>query len=321
MNKFGKKFVVEVFGESHGESIGVIVDGMKPGIKVNYDLINADLERRRPKRVGETKRVETDLYTIESGIYEGITTGTPLLVRIPNMNIKSKDYDFKDMPRPSHTDYVSMVKYGRIYPGSGHFSGRITAGIVVAGSLAKMMFPYEIETEFIKVGNKKDNEDLDSYIEKISAQGNSVGAILKVTVKGVPAGLGEPFFDSVESVISAMLYSIPSVKGVSFGVGFSGVSLLGSEYNDPIINEKGETKTNNSGGINGGITNGNDLIINVFMRPASSISIPQEVYNFKTKRLETLEIKGRHDAFFQRRAVVVVENAIMIALADLNLRV
>ncbi len=321
MNKFGKKFVVEVFGESHGESIGVIVDGMKPGIKVNYDLINADLERRRPKRVGETKRVETDLYTIESGIYEGITTGTPLLVRIPNMNIKSKDYDFKDMPRPSHTDYVSMVKYGRIYPGSGHFSGRITAGIVVAGSLAKMMFPYEIETEFIKVGNKNDNEDLDSYIEKISAQGNSVGAILKVTVKGVPAGLGEPFFDSVESVISAMLYSIPSVKGVSFGVGFSGVSLLGSEYNDPIINEKGETKTNNSGGINGGITNGNDLIINVFMRPASSISIPQEVYNFKTKRLETLEIKGRHDAFFQRRAVVVVENAIMIALADLNLRV
>lgn len=321
MNKFGKKFVVEVFGESHGESIGVIVDGMKPGIKVNYDLINADLERRRPKRVGETKRVETDLYTIESGIYEGITTGTPLLVRIPNMNIKSKDYDFKDMPRSSHTDYVSMVKYGRIYPGSGHFSGRITAGIVVAGSLAKMMFPYEIETKFLKVGNKKDNEDLDSYIEKISAQGNSVGAILKVTVKGVPAGLGEPFFDSVESVVSAMLYSIPSVKGVSFGVGFSGISLLGSEYNDPIINEKGETKTNNSGGINGGITNGNDLIINVFMRPASSISVPQEVYSFKTKRLETLEIKGRHDAFFQRRAVVVVENAIMIALADLNLRV
>lgn len=321
MNKFGKKFVVEVFGESHGKSIGVIVDGMKPGIKVNYDLINADLKRRRPKRVGETKRVETDLYTIESGIYEGITTGTPLLVRIPNMNIKSKDYDFKDMPRPSHTDYVSMVKYGRIYPGSGHFSGRITAGIVVAGSLAKMMFPYEIETKFLKVGNKKDNEDLDSYIEKISAQGNSVGAILKVTVKGVPAGLGEPFFDSVESVVSAMLYSIPSVKGVSFGVGFSGISLLGSEYNDPIINEKGETKTNNSGGINGGITNGNDLIINVFMRPASSISVPQEVYSFKTKRLETLEIKGRHDAFFQRRAVVVVENAIMIALADLNLRV
>ena len=139
-----------------------------------------------------------------------------------------------------------MVKYGRIYPGSVHFSGRITAGIVVAGSLAKMMFPYEIETKFLKVGNKKDNEDLDSYIEKISAQGNSVGAILKVTVKGVPAGLGEPFFDSVESVVSAMLYSIPSVKGVSFGVGFSGISLLGSEYNDPIINEKGETKTNNS---------------------------------------------------------------------------
>ncbi len=321
MNAFGKKFVVQVYGESHGESVGVIIDGMKPGIKVNYDLINADLEKRRPKRVGETKRVESDLYTIESGIYEGLTTGSPILVRIPNVDVKSKDYNFKDTPRPSHTDYVSMVKYGRIFPGSGHFSGRITAGLVVAGAFAKMMFPYKIETKFVKVGNKKDNDDLDSYIEKISKDGNSVGAILQVTVKGVPAGLGEPFFDSVESIISSILYSVPSVKGVSFGVGFNGVSLLGSEYNDPIINEKGKTKTNNSGGINGGITNGNDLIINIFMRPASSISIPQEVYSFKTKKLEILEIKGRHDAFFQRRAVVVVENAIMIALADLSLRV
>ncbi|MGI6360468.1 MAG: chorismate synthase [Acholeplasmatales bacterium] len=321
MNAFGKKFIVEVYGESHGESIGVIIDGVKSEIKVNYDLINADLERRRPNKVGETKRVESDLYTIESGVYDGFTTGTPILVRIPNINVRPKDYRFKDTPRPSHTDYVSMVKYGRTYPGSGHFSGRITAGLVVAGSFAKMMFPYKIETEFVQVGNKKDKEDLDSYIEKVSKEGNSVGAILKVTVKGVPAGLGEPFFDSVESVISAILYSVPSVKGVSFGVGFSGVSLLGSEYNDPIINEQGKTKTNNSGGINGGITNGNDLIINVFMRPASSISIPQEVYNFKTKKIENLEIKGRHDAFFQRRAVVVVENAIMIALADLSLRV
>ncbi len=321
MNAFGKKFIVEIYGESHGESIGVIVDGMKPGIKLNYELINTDLERRRPKSVGETKRVENDLYTLESGVYEGLTTGTPILVRIPNVNVRSKDYDFKDTPRPSHTDYVSMIKYGNTYPGSGHFSGRITAGLVVAGSLAKMMFPYKIKTEFVKIGKKKVNEDLDSYIEKISKEGNSVGAILKVVVKGVPAGLGEPFFDSVESVISSILYSIPSVKGVSFGIGFSGVSLLGSEFNDPIINEKGKTKTNNAGGINGGITNGNDLIVNVFMRPASSISISQEVYNFKTQKLENLEIKGRHDAFFQRRAVVVVENAIMIALADLSLRV
>ena len=322
MNSFGKLFNIQIYGESHGPSIGLIVDGMKPGITIDYDLINKDLHRRRPKHIGETPRIERDLYQLESGVVDNITTGGPILIRIPNENIKSSDYDFKDTPRPSHTDYVTMVKYQghNTLPGSGHFSGRLTTPIVIAGSLAKMMYPYEIESEFIQVGLKKDNEPLDDYIKQVQDAGNSVGAILKVTIKGVKPGLGEPFFNGVESVISSILYSIPGIKGVSFGIGFEGVQLLGSQFNDPIIDQFGTTKTNHSGGINGGITNGNELVVNCFIRPASSIRMPQETYNFKTNKLETIKIKGRHDAFFARRAMVVVENAIMIALADLNLR-
>ena len=322
MNIFGKAFTIQLYGESHGESIGIIIDGMKPGIKVDYDLIKSDLDRRRPKEVGETKRVEQDEYSIESGVFNGYTTGTPIMVRIPNTNINSKSYSFSDTPRPSHTDYVSMIKYKgfNTLPGSGHFSGRLTTPIVIGGSFAKMMFNYDIQSEFIQVGNKKDQESLDSYIKDIQLKGNSVGAIIRVVVKGVPVGLGEPFFHSTESMIASILYSIPGIKGVSFGIGFEGVRLLGSAFNDPIIDASGKTKTNHSGGINGGITNGNDLVVNCFVRPASSILLPQETFNFKTNQIETIKIEGRHDAFFARRAMVVIENAILIALADLSLR-
>lgn len=323
MNTFGKAFRVQIYGESHGKSIGVIIDGMKPGIKIDYGLIDYDLKRRRPQGVGETKRVEVDSYTIESGIYQGVTTGTPLMISIPNENIRSSDYDFKDTPRPAHTDFVSMVKYEgyNTLPGSGHFSGRLTTPLVIAGAIAKMMFNYEVSSEFIQVGTKDEKTDLLDYIESIQQQKNSVGAVVRITVKGVPVGLGEPFFNSTESVISSILYSIPGIKGVSFGVGFDGVSLLGDAFNDVIIDEKGTTKTNHSGGINGGITNGNDLIINCFIRPASSIGLPQQTFDFKTKQPTTITIEGRHDAFFARRAMVVIENAVMIALADLSLRV
>lgn len=322
MNTFGKSFTIQLYGESHGDSIGIIIDGMKPGIQVDYDLINRDLQRRRPHAVGETKRVEMDAYQIESGIYRDVTTGTPIMIRIPNTNIQSAHYTFEDTPRPSHTDFVSKVKYDgyNTLPGSGHFSGRLTTPIVIAGAFAKMMFNYEISSEFVQVGTKTQEQPLDAYIQAVQQTGNSVGAIVRVVVKGVPVGLGEPFFQSAESVISSMLYSIPGIKGVSFGIGFDGVKLLGSEFNDPIINRHGKTKTNHSGGINGGITNGNDLVINCFIRPASSIQMAQETYNFKTNTMDTLKIEGRHDAFFARRAMVVIENAILIALADLSLR-
>lgn len=318
MNSFGKLYRVSIFGESHGNSVGILIDGLKPGIKVNYELINQDLERRKPNYVGSTPRKEADEFIIESGVFNDVTTGSPLLIRFLNKNVKSADYNqFQDVPRPSHTDYTATLKYGQSLPGSGHFSGRLTLGLVAAGSFAKMMLPLEICSKFIQVGTLKDLSKLDEYISKVTSEYDSVGAIVEITVKNPPKGLGEPFFESVESKLSQMLYSVPGVKGVSFGVGFDGVNLLGSQFNDPIIDGQGHTKTNHSGGINGGITNGNDLVIKVFVRPAASISKPQETFNFKTNQMESLVIEGRHDAFIAKRALVVLENAVMIGLYDL----
>lgn len=323
MNQFGTLFRVSIYGESHGKSIGVLIDGIKPGIKIDYDLIDSFLERRKPNYVGSTPRKEKDEYTIESGIYNDITTGTPMMIRIENTNIKSSDYNaFKDIYRPSHTDFVSFKKYNGYnnLPGSSHFSGRVTAALVIAGAIAKMHTDYEIKSEFVQVGTLDDLSKLDEYIQGISEEKDSIGAVIKLTATNVEAGLGEPFFGSAESVISSILYSVPAVKGVSFGVGFDGVSLKGSSFNDPIINKDGKTLTNNAGGINGGITNGNDIVINVFSRPISSIGKPQKTYNFKENKMDTLVIEGRHDSFIARRALVVLESALYIALYDLKLR-
>jgi chorismate synthase len=320
MNSFGKLFSVSLYGESHGSSVGVLITGARAGIKIDYDLINEMLERRKPNYLGSTERKEKDEYIIESGVYDGFTTGTPILVRVPNRDIKKTDYDeFKDVFRPSHTDFVAHKKYKGYnnLSGSGHFSGRLTVGLVIAGAIAKMHTNYKIDTEFSCVGNLKELSKLDSYIEEVSEKGDSIGAVIKLTIKNVEAGLGEPFFGGVESVLSSILYSVPAVKGVSFGVGFKGVKMLGSEYNDIYVNEEGETLTNNSGGINGGITNGNDLIVNVFVRPASSIKIEQETFNFKTNKMDKLKIKGRHDSFIAKRVMVVLESAVHIALCDL----
>ncbi len=323
MNQFGKLFTVSIYGESHGSSIGVLIDGIKPGIKIDYDLIDSFLERRKPNYIGSTPRKEKDNYTIESGVFNGYTTGTPLLVQIKNENIISKDYDlFSDIYRPSHVDYVAKMKYHGYnnLPGSSHFSGRITAGLVIAGAIAKMHTNYNIKSELVKVGTLEDIKDLESYLKEVVRDKDSVGATIKLTATNVEAGLGEPFFGSVESVVSSILYSVPAVKGVSFGIGFDGLALRGSEFNDPYINEKGKTKTNHSGGINGGITNGNDLVVNVFVKPASSIGKKQETFNFKTKKMDILEVKGRHDSFIAKRAMVVLESALHIALCDLKLQ-
>ena len=318
MNSFGKLFRVSIFGESHGNSVGILIDGMKAGIKVDYDLIKQDLERRKPNYKGSTPRKETDEFLIESGVFNDLTTGSPILIRFLNKNIKSGDYNqFQDTPRPSHADFTSRVKYGISLPGSGHFSGRLTVGLVIAGSFAKMMIPLEISSKLIQVGTLKDMSKLDEYISTIAEQKDSVGGIIEITVKNPPKGLGEPFFESVESKLSQLLFSVPGVKGVSFGVGFEGVNLLGSEFNDPIIDEFGHTKTNHSGGINGGLTNGNDLVIKVFERPAASIGKPQETFNFKTGKTDTLVIEGRHDSFIARRAMIVLENVVAIGLCDL----
>lgn len=322
MNSIGKLYRVSIFGESHGPSVGVLIDGFLPGIKVDYDLIHNDLERRKPSYVGSTPRKETDEIIIESGVHEGYTTGSPILVRVLNENVVSKDYEgFINTPRPSHVDFVSNVKYKGYHnlPGSGHFSGRLSTGLVIAGSFAKMVLNMKPTSTFIQVGDHKNVKDIDEYIEKIANEKDSIGATIKVTVSNMEKGLGEPFFESVESKLSALLYSIPGIKGISFGIGFDGVTLRGSQYNDVIIDKEGMTKTNHAGGINGGITNGNDLVVNVFMRPASSIGIPQQTFNMKENKMTTLEIKGRHDSFIARRALVVIENTIMIGLLDLLL--
>lgn len=320
MNSFGKLFNISIFGESHGPSVGVLISGMKAGIKVDYDLIDAFLDKRRPNYVGSTPRKEDDSYIIESGISGGYTTGTPILIRVLNKNVREGDYsEFRDIYRPSHTDFVAKEKYGgyNSLSGSGHFSGRVTVGIVIAGAFAKMYTNYNIETELKQVGILTDLTKLDEYIKDIQREKDSVGAVVRLTATNVEVGLGEPFFRSADAVIAQIIQAIPAVKGVSFGAGFDGVLKLGSEFNDPYLDEFGKTATNNAGGINGGITNGNDVVLNVFVKPASSISKPQKTFNFKTNKMDVLNVKGRHDSFIARRAMIVLESAMHIALCDL----
>lgn len=322
MNQFGNLFRISIYGESHQSAIGVIIDGMKPGVLFDESLLLNDLQRRKAGAVGTTLRVEDDNPVITSGILNGYTTGSPIHVMFENMNKRSEDYkNLLTQPRPGHADFVAYNKYKGFNDnrGGGHFSGRLTTTIVAAGAFAKMLTSHQIESKLIQVGDLTDLNGLDSYLKEISESFDSVGGIIEITVKKPEIGLGEPFFDSVESKISHMLFSIPAVKGVEFGVGFKGITLKGSEFNDLIIDEKGKTITNHNGGINGGITNGNDIVLRVFIKPASSIFLPQETFDFESKQIKTLQIKGRHDACIARRALVVIEAACAIALADLYL--
>lgn len=322
MNQFGYVYKNSIYGESHGKMVGIVIDGVPAGTKIDYDLLLNDLDRRKPGAIGTTKRSEADEPVIYSGVYNGYATGAPLHIGFINSNTKSKDYsEFLKMPRPGHADFVANYKYNGFqdYNGGGHFSGRITLGLVSSGAIAKMFLPFKFSSKLVSVGTLTDMTKIDSYLEEISLKGDSVGGVIEVNVSNVIKGLGEPFFDSCESRISQMLFSVPAVKGVEFGLGFRGANVLGSSYNDMIIDKNGTTKTNNNGGINGGITNGNDLVIRVMIKPTPSIFMPQETYNFETNQMDTLQIKGRHDACIARRALVVVENAIAIALADLYL--
>ena len=322
MNEFGKLFKVNIYGESHNNSVGVLVDGIPSGLALTTDDFLPDLAKRRPHKVSQTARVEADFPIIESGLFNGFTTGTPMLIRFPNSNTHSSDYNnLLTQPRPGHADYVMKEKYHGYndYRGGGHTSGRLTVGIVAAGVISKKITNFKFETELVKLGTLDDLSKKDEYLEKIVASKDSVGGVVRITVKDVPVGLGEPFFYSLESAVAQILYSIGAVKGVSFGVGFDGVSLLGSEYNDMIVDENGKTKTNNNGGVNGGVSNGNDIIINVFVKPTPSIYKVQETFDFGDNEIKPLEIKGRHDSAIVERAMIVLENAVSIALCDLYL--
>lgn len=323
MNHFGTLFSVNIYGESHGKAVGIVIDGMTPGVLVDEKLLLSDLNRRKAGPVGTTKRIEADEPKIISGVYRGYTTGAPIHVMFENTNTRSEDYNnLLKQPRPGHADFTSFVKYKGFADqrGGGHFSGRLTTGIVAAGSFAKMLLNVAFESKLVRVGDLTDMNGLDEYLQGISESFDSVGGIIEVRVRNLEVGIGEPFFDSVESKIAHMVFSVPAIKGIEFGIGFKGIELRGSQFNDPIVDAKGRTETNHNGGLNGGITNGNELVVRVFVKPASSIFLKQDTFDFETNSVQSLQIEGRHDACIARRAVVVIENAIAIALADLYLQ-
>lgn len=320
MNTFGRIFRLSIFGESHGNGIGVVLDGVPPGINLAAEDFLPDLSRRRSGGKGTTPRIEPDLPELLSGVYNGFTTGAPLTVLFRNTNTKSSDYDnLRDMPRPGHSDFTARIKFGGYADprGGGHFSGRITLGLVAAGVVAKKIIsPVEISSQILELGG---DTDIARAIDNITDSGDSIGGIIQCKATNMPKGLGEPFFGSVESTISQLIFSIPAIKGIEFGSGFGAARMRGSEHNDAYISVEGKTRTNNAAGINGGISNGNDLIFRIAVKPTSSISLPQETINMKTGTMETLKVEGRHDVCIALRVPVVAEAAAAVALADLLL--
>lgn len=320
MNTFGRIFRLSIFGESHGNGIGVVLDGVPPGINLAAEDFLPDLSRRRSGGKGTTPRIEPDLPELLSGVYNGFTTGAPLTVLFRNTNTKSSDYDnLRDVPRPGHSDFTARIKFGGYADprGGGHFSGRITLGLVAAGVVAKkVIHPVEISSQILELGGDTDTA---RAIDNITDSGDSIGGIIQCKATNMPKGLGEPFFGSVESSISQLIFSIPAIKGIEFGSGFGAARMRGSEHNDAYISVEGKTRTNNAAGINGGISNGNDLIFRIAVKPTSSISLPQETINMKTGTMETLKVEGRHDVCIALRVPVVAEAAAAVALADLLL--
>ncbi|MBS6882362.1 MAG: chorismate synthase [Clostridiaceae bacterium] len=351
---WGNAIKLSLFGESHGAGIGVVIDGFPSGVAYDEAFILREMERRAPGRNKQsTQRREADLPLIQSGIYNGKTTGTPLCALIQNTNQRSGDYAaLSAQPRPGHADYTGMVRYqGCNDPrGGGHFSGRLTAPLVFAGAMCKLW----LKTQGVTVGSHIQSiaqiqdmpfDDVDVCPEQLDAlreadypvnnpraldamlaaiedareAQDSVGGVIECAATGLPAGLGSPMLDTVEGRLSSLLFGVPAVKGVEFGAGFAFAALRGSHANDAIYQEAGtvKTETNNNGGVNGGITNGMPLVFRVCIKPTPSISSLQQTLNLQTGRVEPLSIHGRHDPCIVTRAASVVEAACAVALADL----
>lgn len=323
-NSFGKILRMTLFGASHSDELGVVLDGVPAGIGLCAEDFACDMNRRRPQSKGETPRHEADIPEIEGVDNEGFTTGEKVVITFRNTNIKSGDYSHLAIhPRPSHADLTQRVKYGEEYnlAGGGIASGRMTVALVAAGVVAKkLLLKYSFATRLKSVGGTTNEALFEQFVADARAKGDSVGGVVECRVSGVERSLGEPFFDSVESVISHLMFSIPGVKGVEFGDGFEGAMRCGSERNDKIVDAQGTTMTNNEGGINGGISNGNDIVVRVAIKPTPSIALAQSTYNFQSNTIEELRIGGRHDACIARRAMVVVEAMVAFALADLRLQ-
>lgn len=320
MNSFGRLFRISIFGESHGSCVGVLIDGCPAGLSLSVDDMLPDLERRKPNARGTTERKESDMPILKSGIFNGKTTGAPILIEFENKNIDSSAYEkIKETPRPGHADFVANKKFGAFNDtrGGGYFSGRLTAGFVAAGVIAKkILVPITINAEILEVGGSK---DINQILEAAMKSGDSVGGVIECKASNVSIGLGEPFFDSVESLISHIVFSIPAIRGIEFGAGFGCTNMKGSECNDELLTMSGKTKTNNAGGINGGITNGNDIVFRVAVKPTSSIQKAQSTVNIKTGAQTEISIDGRHDTCIAFRVPVILEAVTAIVLADLML--
>ncbi|MEE0969805.1 MAG: chorismate synthase [Clostridia bacterium] len=351
-NTFGQSIAYTLFGESHGEEIGIIIDGLAPGVKIDEDYIRLELSRRRPSGNISTGRVEADNFRIVSGVMNGRSTGTPICILIPNTNTKSGDYSkLAYLPRPGHADYSATCKYHGFqdYRGGGHFSGRLTAPIVAAGAIMKTVLAEKgifIGTHIKKLagiadrgfdsGNLKSDintlrdsnfpvldrefgDKMREEAEKAALDGDSVGGVLETVVIGMPSGVGEPWFDSVESVLSHALFSIPAVKGVEFGDGFALADMRGSCANDSFYTDGKtvSTKTNHNGGINGGITNGMPIIFRLAIKPTPSIYKEQDTVNLHDMKNTRLKIEGRHDPSIVHRAAPVTDAVTAMVLCDL----
>ena len=341
MNSFGRKFRVSIFGESHGKQIGVVLDGVPAGLELSEEDLMKDILRRKSGARGTTPRIEADQPVIVSGVYEGHTTGAPLTILFSNTNTHSSDYSlFLDIPRPGHADFTAEIKYESCQDprGGGHFSGRLTLPIVAAGVVGKMILEDStclddfqvtedsISARIIELGGiprpKRNNQPMPDVwktaLDEAIREGDSLGAVVECRVEGIDIGYGEPFWDSVESVISHAIFSIPGVRGIEFGDGFAAAAMKGSEHNDPI-GPDGIPMKNGSGGVNGGISNGAPIVFRVAFKPTSSIRKEQQTWNFGTCQMDRLVVPGRHDACFALRAPVVVEAMTAIVLADLVL--
>lgn len=329
MNTTGRRFRVSIFGESHGDVIGVVMDGVPAGLELVEEDFMEDIKRRKSGAKGTTPRIETDIPTIVSGVYEGHTTGAPLTVIFKNTNTHSSDYGlFAAMPRPGHADLTAALKWDDCQDprGGGHFSGRLTLPVVAAGVVAKKIVsdatmldetPFTgVNARIVELGGMQTKWQ--EAIDQAMKEGDSLGAVIECTVPDIDPGYGEPFWDSLESVIAHAVFAIPGVRGIEFGDGFKAASMKGSEHNDPIGPDGRPTK-NGAGGANGGITNGAPIVFRVAFKPTSSIRKAQQTFNFQTGEMDTLEVPGRHDACFALRAPVIVEAMTAIALADLVL--
>jgi len=318
MNSFGRVLRFSIFGESHGPAVGIIIDGCPPGIPISAEDFHEDLQRRKGGSAkGTTPRAEADEPQFLSGVFEGRSTGAPLTIQFVNSNTRSSDYEKqKAVPRPGHADFVAHEKFGGFedYRGGGHFSGRLTVALVAAGVVAKKIIPFiKIQASIKSIAGES---SVEAGIQKAIDAKDSVGGIIECSASGLPVGWGEPFFDSVESTLAHAVFSIPAIKGVEFGAGFAAASMFGSEHNDSIADSSGKTLTNHAGGVVGGISNGNELLFRVAVKPTSSTPKEQVSWNRESNTAEAFAIRGRHDLCIALRVPPVLEAVTAMVLAD-----